>query len=104
MMQKLGPTMVVCFCLIALAAAGGWTYIFMTEQPDQLTKQGAKFAITIGVRLPQVWFLTAVGILVAAIVQRWRPHLAWWIACALFGAIGLIASLAGWVMYLGPAV
>jgi hypothetical protein len=104
MMVKLGPLMAVAFCLLALAAAGGWTYIFLTEKPDQLTKQGTQLAIAIGVHLPQAWFFSVVGILVATIVQKWRPHVAWWFTCSLLGVAGGIATFAGWVVYLGPAV
>src|SRR5262245_34420052 len=102
--SMLGPAMAVAFCVISLMALCGWTYIFVTEQPQQLTKEGARLAIFVGFQLIHVWWLTLVGLLVATLVQRWRPHVAWIVPCLVIGAAGGIACCAGWIVFLGPAV
>jgi hypothetical protein len=103
-MPKLGPLAGAMFCLISLLAAGGWTYVFLTEQPAQMTKQGARIAIAVGVHLLPFWWFAVVGLIGAVLGQQWKPHVAWVIAWLLTGVAGGIATFIGWTYYLGPSV
>lgn len=103
-MEKLGPFAAVMICAISLLAAGGWSYIFLTEQPSQMSQQGAQLAIKLGLALPLIGGPALIALLVAVVEYRWRPGTVWIVVCILAGVVGSTATLIGWTYYLGPSV